>query len=74
MISGFRCGGRNYDKMKCCSPKTPCRDGEGTCDVDADCKDGLTCGESNCKNYGDFYHENDNCCTKNNASKETWIF
>jgi hypothetical protein len=67
--TGFRCGGRNYDKAKCCTAEEPCRDGEGDCDSNDDCDDGLVCGQNNCNQFGDFYHQKDDCCTKMNPGK-----
>lgn len=43
------CGGDGYQ----------CKEGEGNCDVDSDCAEGLICGQSNC-----LWGGNDNCCTK----------
>ena len=33
----------------CCTPGHKCWVGEGDCDKDADCQDGLKCGVDNCK-------------------------
>ena len=74
-----RCAGRNYPGgtrpggSRCCTPEMPCDEGEGDCDGDADggggdgnrgCKGDLVCGSNNCKKYGAFYHEKDDCCEK----------
>ena len=32
----------------CCTPDSPCFEGEGDCDSDDDCDGDLTCGENNC--------------------------
>merc|ERR1711928_221904 len=32
----------------CCSPDAPCSEGEGDCEVDADCQGSLRCGYNNC--------------------------
>merc|ERR1712223_207645 len=47
---------------KCsCDPLLPCGLNEGSCHGDKFCKSGLRCGKNNCK--GDFFKEDDNCCT-----------
>ena len=49
--------------MTCCSTKEEkCSIGEGDCDFDHDCKDGLTCGEDNCNS--DFPGTEYDCCQK----------
>merc|ERR1712183_614296 len=67
--SDLRCRGRNFPadgdgSGRCCTTGTPCIQGEGDCEDDTDCADGLMCGENNCKNFGDFFHERDDCCVK----------
>ena len=59
----LRCNGENNN---CCTPNTPCDDGDGDCDTDADCKDGLMCGTNNCKIKTGLYDwdDADDCCTK----------
>ena len=64
-----RCQGRNLDKEKCCTEEHPCQEGEGDCDNNDECKDDLVCGDNNCKQFGDFYHEKDDCCVENNINK-----
>ena len=68
---GQRCRGRNYDGRRCCTPENPCQEGEGDCDGAGDggvsdgnkgCKPGLVCGSNNCKKFGAYYHEKDDCC------------
>merc|ERR1712073_322 len=68
---GQRCRGRNYDGKRCCTPENPCQEGEGDCDGAGDggvsdgnkgCKPGLVCGSNNCKKFGAYYHEKDDCC------------
>merc|ERR1711988_103418 len=70
---GQRCAGRNYDGRRCCTPEQPCDEGEGDCDGPADggqhdghagCKGDLMCGSNNCKKFGHFYHEKDDCCER----------
>lgn len=43
----------------CCTPWTPCDLGDGDCDRDSDCAEGLVCGKDNCP-WGD----KDDCCMK----------
>merc|ERR1711931_355682 len=68
---GQRCSGRNYNGRRCCTPEQPCGLGEGDCDGPLDgggsdghrgCKGSLVCGSNNCKKYGLYYHEKDDCC------------
>ena len=47
-----------------------CDEGEGDCDFDSDCKDGLKCGDSfnNCwPNSGGEWDTKDDCCYKPGA-------
>merc|ERR1712227_730015 len=68
---GQRCAGRNFNGRRCCTPEDPCDYGEGDCDGPADggandghagCKGDLVCGSNNCKKFGNYYHEKDDCC------------
>jgi len=68
---GQRCSGRNYEGRRCCTPENPCNEGEGDCDGPLDggrndghagCKGDLVCGSNNCKKFGHYYHEKDDCC------------
>merc|ERR1711874_38096 len=70
---GQRCRGRNYDGKRCCTPERPCDLGEGDCDGPLDggvndgnrgCRPGLVCGSNNCKKFGAYYHEKDDCCER----------
>merc|ERR1711970_876798 len=64
--NGLRCAGRNYGGRRCCTPDDPCDEGEGNCDSPGDgdrgCIGDLVCGRNNCKKYGSWYHEKDDCC------------
>ena len=54
--------GKNY---KCCTAESPCEEGEGDCSDDTghtDCAGTLLCGNNNCKQFGQYYHEKDDCC------------
>merc|ERR1719495_2042871 len=71
--SGQRCSGRNYQGRRCCTPENPCGEGEGDCDGPGDggqhdghagCQGDLKCGSNNCKKFGAYYHEKDDCCEK----------
>merc|ERR1711982_261842 len=68
---GQRCAGRNYNGRRCCTPAEPCGEGEGDCDGAGDgggndgdrgCRGDLVCGSNNCRKYGLYYHEKDDCC------------
>merc|ERR1712165_75173 len=70
---GQRCSGRDYQGRRCCTPENPCDEGEGDCDGPGDggfhdghagCKGDLVCGSNNCKKFGHYYHEKDDCCEK----------
>lgn len=47
-----------------CSRDSPCGDGQGDCDGDAECGRGLTCGKNNCKNIHLNAHPSADCCFK----------
>ena len=73
MSSGQRCAGRNFQGRRCCTPEAPCDEGEGDCDGPGDgglndghkgCKGDLVCGSNNCKKFGLYYHEKDDCCER----------
>merc|ERR1712126_89600 len=70
---GQRCAGRNYNGRRCCTPENPCGYGEGDCDGPGDggandghqgCQGDLVCGSNNCKKFGLYYHEKDDCCER----------
>jgi len=61
-----KCRGRNIDTGRCCTKENPCNEGEGDCDVDNECSDDLICGNNNCKQFGSFFHEKDDCCVRQN--------
>merc|ERR1711936_153287 len=74
---GQRCRGRNFDGRRCCTPEQPCGEGEGDCDGPGDggvndgnrgCRAGLVCGSNNCKKFGAYYHEKDDCCERPQGS------
>ena len=70
-FSGQRCAGRNFNGKRCCTPQAPCGYGEGDCDGPGDgggndghagCRGELVCGSNNCRKFGLFYHDKDDCC------------
>eukprot|EP00092_Neocalanus_flemingeri_P077976 GFUD01096910.1.p1 GENE.GFUD01096910.1~~GFUD01096910.1.p1 ORF type:complete len:293 (-),score=50.19 GFUD01096910.1:92-970(-) len=70
---GQRCRGRNYGERRCCTPEEPCDEGEGDCDGREDgsehdgnrgCRGDLVCGSNNCKKFGLYYHDKDDCCER----------
>merc|ERR1712096_187305 len=78
--TGQRCSGRNYQGRRCCTPENPCNEGEGDCDGPGDggghdghkgCKGELKCGSNNCKKFGAYYHEKDDCCEKPSPTTTT---
>ena len=68
-----RCQGRNVDKGKCCNSKEPCEEGEGNCENNSECKEGLVCGINNCKQFSLSFHEKDDCCEKPLTSSTTFL-
>ena len=49
----------------CCSEENKCGPGEGDCDSDADCLEGLLCGTGNCpSSRSAFWDVDDDCCYK----------
>merc|ERR1712244_168466 len=68
---GHRFAGRNFNGRRCCTPVSPCGYGEGDCDGPLDggandghrgCQGDLVCGSNNCKKFGTYFHEKDDCC------------
>ena len=75
---GQRCSGRNYGGRRCCTPQDPCDEGEGDCDGPGDggqhdghagCRCDLVCGSNNCRKFGHYYHEKDDCCERAERSE-----
>ena len=52
------------DVGKCCTMDQPCDEGEGDCKDDFECSGDLVCGNNNCQQFGNIFHEKDDCCTK----------
>lgn len=79
--AGQVCRGRNFPPgRRCCTPENPCNEGEGDCDGPLDggindgnagCKGDLVCGSNNCRKFGSYYHEKDDCCEKPSSSCST---
>ena len=72
-FSEHSCGGRNDGGRTCCTPDNPCVEGEGDCDGPTDggahdgdrgCEGNLVCGSNNCKKWGLYFHEKDDCCER----------
>ena len=42
------CHGHPITDMNCCTRGRPCSIGQGDCDFDSDCQNGLKCGTDNC--------------------------
>lgn len=40
-----------------CSPTSKCKDGDGHCNMDDHCQEGLKCGRRNC-----LFNDSENCC------------
>lgn len=58
-----------------CSKDAPCGKGEGDCNKDVDCKNGLLCGKNNCFGEFGFGTRKDDCCTDhNNYCSPTDVF
>ena len=60
------CSNGTIAGTSCCTSSNPCGEGEGDCDSDEDCKDGLKCGQgsghdNNCDNTLVFPADYD-CC------------
>ena len=58
-----------YIEEKCCTNVAPCIEGEGDCENNDECQNDLVCGNNNCKDFGEFYHEKDDCCVKSLETK-----
>ena len=65
-MEGKRCTGEDNG---CCTEDEPCDVGEGDCDSDDECMDGLTCGNDNCP-WGD----GDDCCMGKKKPKSKCVF
>ena len=58
-----KCLGRQGE-INCCTSKNPCNEGEGDCDRDSHCAEGLVCGKDNCRNFTKEAKANSDCCVK----------
>jgi len=55
-----------------CTSKNKCIEGDGDCDRDSDCVEGLICGSDNCpRKYGYDWQITDDCCFKPEYYDET---
>ena len=47
----------------CCTKDVQCKEFEGDCDTDDECKDDLICGHNNCPTESGLqWDEHDDCC------------
>jgi len=53
-----------------CSPSNQCEIGGGDCDNNSDCKEGLICGEDNCKTWHPQAHQAADCCMEDPNAKK----
>ena len=58
------CGKDDNDSRNCCTQTKSCDEGQGDCDSDSDCLQGLKCGRNNCNRDFDWGHETMDCCYK----------
>jgi len=60
-----KCNSNTWDSYDsgCCSTSEPCGIGEGDCDNDSDCQEGLSCGDNNCVGTG--FTKQADCCYGN---------
>ena len=56
------CNGRPSIDWDCCTPQSPCGIGEGDCDRDSDCSGALKCGNNNCIESENHWHDKADCC------------
>ena len=60
----------------CCTPVTPCDEGQGDCDTGHECKPGLACGYNNCvapQEGEHFYNAGDDCCMPSRNKKMSTV-
>lgn len=55
-------GGLRNETRECCSREKPCKEGQGDCDDDDECKGDLVCGSNNCGKK--FRWHSADCCEK----------
>ena len=60
LSASLRCKGEDAG---CCTAETPCLEGEGDCDDDSECAQGLKCGIDNCA-FNTTHDTDDDCCIK----------
>ena len=58
-----KCLGRKGEDS-CCTRENPCNEGEGDCDNDYHCAEGLVCGNNNCQNFTKDAKSDYDCCVK----------
>ena len=58
-----RCdGGPRNETRECCTETNPCKEGQGDCDTDEECRGDLICGRNNCGSK--FSWDSADCCEK----------
>ena len=62
MKKEHKCRGK-FATDDCCNTSYKCEEGEGDCDSDVDCGDGLRCGKGNC-DYSLGFKFGYDCCYK----------
>jgi len=63
-LSGGACNSDHYYSKSCCTPYSPCHEGDGDCDSDADCYGNLRCHNdlNNCGYTGNGWLSDADCC------------
>ena len=63
-IAVHKCDPGKGDKS-CCTKRNQCKEGEGDCDADSQCKGNLVCGKNNCKKWNPAARADFDCCEGN---------
>jgi len=70
------CDGTNWSSIRrCCRRNGPCNVGEGDCNSDSECADGLKCGKNNCHRdfdaWNKWWSRGHDCCFAPDSEPET---